>query len=396
MTKLTGAQVEKLAEPGRYSDGNGLYLRIANGGSRNWVCRVYADGRRQDLGLGSYPAVGLREARKAAEAARVAVAGGGSVKRRQDAHTPRPAPKQVEAVLTFREAAIRCHQWIASRWTSDKHRNSWLPMLERHAFPTLGAIPIDAITRKDVVSTIKLIWGKDSSMGRKVRQRITTVLELAVELGEIPNNPAAGMKVGKAGVALEKLPSHVNGNFASLPWGEVPDAYRTIMADTGSSEHVRLCMAFTVLTASRSNETRNALWEEISLEEGLWTVPASKMKSGRPQRVPLSRQAVAILKQAQGENPRGRVFKSTRGRMPISLSALENMVKRLGLACTPHGFRASARTWFEDATTAEWSVKEMVLGHSIGSETVKAYQRSDLLAKRAELLQAWADWVSPD
>ena len=262
MASLTAAKVKSATKPGRYGDGAGLYLNIAVGGSKNWVQRIVVDGRRRDIGLGGYPAVGLSEARTLAAANRSAVAAG---------RDPL-AEKRKPNVPTFAEAARQVHQAYLPRWRNEKHAVSWLQTLERHAFPKLGNITVDRMTKADILGVLTPIWGTRQETARRVRQRIRAVMRWAMAQGFIEINPA-GEAIDGALPAMPKLKAHLR----ALPYREVQDALR-IVDSSQASKSAKLCLRFAVLTAARSGEARGAMWSEVDLDQSLWTVPAERMK----------------------------------------------------------------------------------------------------------------------
>jgi hypothetical protein len=209
MGKLTAAKLKSLIEPGRYGDGDGLYLRIAPGGSRQWIQRIYVDGKRRDIGLGGYPAVSLAQARGLNVANRQQVAQGGNPL----------AERERAAVPTFRQATERLLDLKSATWKSAKHRSNWQQSLERHAFPTIGEIPVDRIDRLDTLAVLTPIWTATPETARRVRQRMGAVFSWAMAHGYRPDNPA-GETIGGALPAMPKTRSH----FRNLPYSEVPAA----------------------------------------------------------------------------------------------------------------------------------------------------------------------------
>ena len=169
MIQLTAAKVRAVTKSGRYGDGAGLYLNVAAGGSKSWVQRIVIDGRRRDIGLGGYPAVGLAEVRGLAVANRTAIAGG---------HEP-VAEKRRPATPTFREAARQVHQANLPRWRNRKHAAAWLKTLEHYAFPIMGNLPVDRVGRLEVLGVLTPIWSSRPETARRVRQRIRTVMRWA-------------------------------------------------------------------------------------------------------------------------------------------------------------------------------------------------------------------------
>ena len=379
---LTHAKVKALETPGRYGDGGGLYLNVAKGGSKSWVQRIAIDGRRRDVGLGGFPTVSLAKARERASQNRDAIADGRDPV--AEKRTPKPA------VPTFREAARACHEMNRPRWRNEKHATSWLATLERHAMPKLGQLPVDRITRADVLAVLTPIWGTRQETARRVRQRIRAVMRWAVAHGHRDGNPAGEGIDG----ALPPMPV-IRAHFRALPYREVPAALETIVASTAGVA-AKTCFEFLVLTAARSGEARGATWDEIDLDARLWTIPAERMKGGVEHRVPLSEAAIAALEEAaslRGES--GFVFPSPVGGRQLSDMTLTKILRTVGLAerATVHGFRSSFRDWAAECTSASYAAMELSLAHHVGNTVERAYARSDLLEQRRALMDQWAEHV---
>ena len=412
MASLTAEKVRGLRDKGRYGDGGGLYLYIAPGGTKSWVLRVREDGRRTDKGLGGYPAVSLTEARKAAEAYRVALRSG---QQPRPTH-PKARQRRAEArSLTVAEAARRVHEAKVrgGRLASPKHSRNWLQVLERHAFPAIGDMPVAQVTKRDVVELLEPIWDRLPDTARRVRQRLRATFTWALGFDLIAGPNPAGEAIDGLIAEWGRRPRAVH--YSALDYQDVAAAFVTIKRSQGMRE-TRLAFQFLILTAARSGEVRGAIWSEIDLEAMVWTVPAERMKGGKPHRVPLSMQALWVLLAARQAirqrrkrrpdynadgsiyggpiNSNALVFPNPSGR-PLSDNALSLRAKKDGLGCVPHGFRSSFRDWAAEQSGASREAIEMSLAHIVGGPVERAYFRSDLLEQRRRLLQAWADYVEP-
>ena len=379
---LSATGVRALREPGRYSDGNGLHLFIGRTGNKSWVQRVTIDGRRRDIGLGGYPAVSLKQARRQAVLNREAIA---------DGKDPL-AERRRSSVPTFREAAQAVHAANRPRWKNHRHAASWLQTLERHAFPKIGNMPVDTIGRADVLSVLNPIWATIPETARRVRQRMRTVFRWAMAHEAIESNPAGEAIDG----ALPPLPK-VKAHLRALPYRDTGEALGTVDASQASPAS-KLCLRFLVLTAARSGEARGASWDEFDTDRAVWTLPASRMKAGEEHRVPLSTQALEVLEAAhhlRDGSPLCFPSPLRRGDM-LSDMTLTNVLRKTGLAerTTVHGFRTSFRTWTMERTDTPWEVAEAALAHRLGDAVAQAYARSDLFEQRRTLMQLWADYLS--
>ena len=379
---LTAAKVKALTKPGMHHDGRGLYLRVAPGGSKGWMLRATIDGRRRDIGLGGHPTVTLPKARQLAEARRLAVAEG---------RDPL-AEKRRAKMPTFREAAETVHAANLPRWRNGKHTDQWINTLRTYAFPVIGNLRLDRITRRDVLAVLTPIWTTKPETARRVRQRIRTVLKWAMAHEFVEHN-AAGEGIDGALPAMRRFKAH----HRALPYAEIPAALDTVDASPASMA-AKLCLRFLILTAARSGETRGALWSEIDLDAREWRIPANRMKAGVEHRIPLSDAALAVLEQARPlRDDSGLVFTSPRKRAsPLSDMALTKTLRDCGLAdrATVHGFRSAFRDWAAERTNAPHAVMERALAHTVADAVEAAYARNDLLERRRGLMQQWGEFVT--
>ena len=392
MTRLTAVKVKNLKLPGRYGDGDGLYLNVAPGGSKSWIQRITVEGKRRDLGLGGYPGVSLAEARSLASDNKRAIREGRDLAsaRKPNRAVEKAVPTPAPGIPTFREAAAIVHDLNGARWGNAKTRNNWWQRAERYVFPAIGDMPIDHIGRTEVLEILTPVWTTKPETARRVRLIIRTVMAWGLAYGHITVNPAGEV----IDAALPSMP-RVKEHFRSLPYPEVGAAIGTVEAST-SFPATKLAFKFLVLTAARSGEVRGATWEEIDHGNALWTIPASRMKSRREHRVPLSTGAVAVLREAQElpTNDSPYVFPNDlRPNRPLSENALSYMLRRVGVPAVVHGFRSSFRDWAAENTDASFAVMELALAHGVGSSVVQSYARSDLLERRRVLMQQWADYL---
>ena len=293
---------------------------------------------------------------------------------------------------TFREATAHTIEGLAPGWRSAKHRVSWSQTLEKHAFPVLADLRVDQIERQDVLRVLKPLWNRKSETGLRIRQRIRMVLSWCQAQGFVDVN-MAGEVISGALPSMRIRQRH----FRALPHAEMAHAMRTIEGGVGSM-NAMLCLRYTVLTATRGKEAREARWEEMDLDHRLWCIPAVRTKTLAEHRQPLSRAALAVLERARAlDDGSGLVFPSSQSRgRPFSNVAMMLVVKRNGLGdrMTVHGCRATFRTWASERTDADHAVMEMSLGHAVGSNVERAYARSDLLDQRRALMEQWGRYVT--
>lgn len=374
--KLTAKQVEH-ARPGRHGDGGGLSLLVKPTGTRSWTARVTVDGVRRDIGIGGYPAVSLSEARLRNAEMQADARGGDD-----------PAAARRSRVPTFEEAARAVYELNVPRWRSAQTGAQFWASMERYAFPAFGAVPVHRVSRGDVLGVLEPIWTTKREVARKTRQRIRQVFRWAMAHGHIDVNPAG--EVIDAALPAQRP---ARGPHRALHYSAVPDAVAALWG-CGASDAVKLSLAFLILTAARSGEAREARWAEIDFDAATWTVPAHRMKSGVAHVVPLSRQAVDVLRKAEAlDDGSGLVFPSPlRPGRPLAGESHLKLLKSEGHDTTAHGFRSAFRTWALETTPTPWAVAEMALAHAVGTDVERVYVRSDLREQRRTLMQQWADY----
>lgn len=380
--KLTVKKVRAINEPGLYGDGGTLFLRVAPGGSKQWVQRLTIGGKRHDLGLGGCGLVTLAEAREAAfENRRLARRGGDPLAAKRKARVP-----------VFREAARRTHEALRPRWRSKKAAANWIRQLEMHAFKRIGGIRVDRIGREDVLAVLTPIWSAKPEMARRVRRSIRATLQWCQAHGFVEFNAAGEAIEG----ALPRMPA-VKSHLRALPYRELPEALNTIASSQASSA-AKLGLRLLILTAARSGEVRGATWLEMNLDARLWRIPGERMKAGAEHRVPLSDSALAVLECARLlDDGSGLVFPSpVRAGRQMSDMTLTKVLRYTGLAehATVHGFRSSFRDWCADSGKPR-ELAEAALAHTVGG-VEGAYFRSDLFERRRRLMGEWAAYLTEE
>ncbi len=376
-TRLNMHFVRKVTLPGKYYDENGLILLVKATGAKSWVQRLTIRGRRRDLGLGPYPLVTLGEARQAAfDNRKLALVGG----------DPR-ALRDKRDVPTFREAAVTVIELHRPNWRNAKSVIAWESTLKAYAYPKIGDLPVDAIEPADVMRCLLPIWNTKRETARKTRQRIGTVMKWAIAEGHRKDNPAGDA----IGAALPKV-GHKTTHQRAMAHGEVAAALRKVR-NCNAVTSTKLAFEFLVLTACRSREVREAKWDEVDLDARVWTVPGDRTKTGDEHRVPLSRGAISVLREARVFRENDLVFPTATGRT-MSDNTLSKLLRDLGIAAVPHGFRSTFRDWCGENTNSPREVAEAALGHKMGNVVEQAYARSDLFDKRRALMESWARYVT--
>lgn len=405
--RLTARRVDTLADPGKYHDGSGtgLFLRVWPSGSRQWVQRITIRGKRQEIGLGSPPAVSLATARKLAlDNKGKAMLGGDPL-----------ADKRVsqERSLTFADCVNAYAEAKLGEFKSEKHRKQWLSSLERLALPALRYKLVRDIGTPDVLRMLEPHWRERTVTAKKLRGRVEAVLTWATVAGHREgDNPAAWR-----GNLKELLPAP--GKVAkaqhhpALAPGDVPGWWLALALCEGMAARA---LQFLTLTAARSGEVRGMTWDEIepgTLTDtkktgGVWTIPAFRMKNGREHRVPLTAEAVDLLKSLPRLEDRPHVFFAPRGGMlsDMSISAVMRRMQEAQVKegeagyldpqskrpAVPHGLRSTFRQWAAERGYPR-DMAEIALAHWQGSEVERAYQRSDMLDRRRAMMTDWAGFL---
>jgi integrase len=383
---LTPKKIAQLVgKVGRYPDGHGLYLQIKTSGSASWVYRYEYNHKERWLGLGPLWAVSLKEARERAKAARLQLLNG---------IDPVEARKQAKATValaaakavTFEQAARSHFEAIRSKWRSRAHAAEYIGSLERHVFPVIGALPVSGVDTGLVLKCLEPIWQTVPETASRVRQRIEAVLDYAtvrnLRVGDNPARWSGHLEhtlPGRAGTAVK--------HFSALPYAEIPAFMAELRQRDGTDSRA---LEFTILCAARSGEVLRATWNEIS--HNAWSIPGARMKSGKAHRVPLSPQAVELLDQLP-KTESGPVFTRQNGRA-LGRDSLERALARIHDGVTVHGFRSTFRDWAAERTSFPHEVCERALAHVTGTKSSRAYARSDLLAERRNLMDAWATFCA--
>lgn len=385
--RLTDAAIKaaarKTGKAHRLSDGGGLYLRVSPSGARSWSFLYTFKGERIEIGMGSYPGLGLASARRKAADWRTIVSEGGDLR----------AMLTRGEEWTFAETVERFLATMETQWSNAKHRHQWRQTLGPDYCGAIQNMPVSQVGFREVLAILKPIWISKPETANRLRGRIERVLNFAkVEGGWRPRdelNPAAWR--GNLDNALPKQPKLVRGHMPAMPYQDVPAFMARLRQHDSMSA---LALQFLILTACRPGEVFRASWAEIDMDAAIWTIPAERMKARREHRVPLTDAAMAVLRPLHVDRFSEWVFPGQKPRRPLSDMALAATLRRMKAdGVTAHGFRSSLRDWAGDETAFPREVAEGVLAHQIGSGTERAYRRADALEKRRQLLAAWADYL---
>ena len=392
-TEKLGARKVETAGPGRYGDGDGLWLVVAPSGGKKWVYRFTANGKVTEMGLGSVKDVSLKQAREARDnQRRVLKSGQNPIEAKREAK--RAEAEEKTGKPTFGKIADDLIESKGADWKNEKHRAQWKMTLEVYA-KALRPKPVDEITTADLLAVLQPIWQSKPETASRLRGRIEAVLDAARVRGLIPANEANPARWrGHLELLLSKPAKLARGHHAALAYADVP----VFVARLREREALAaLALELVILTATRTSEVLGAEWSEVDFAAKLWTLPAARMKATREHRVPLSDRALAIFeKLAQAKTDPRLVFPGQRRGKPLSIMSMAMLLRRMGMDdVTVHGFRSAFRDWAGDATAFPREVIEQALAHAIGDKTEAAYRRSDALEKRRALMTAWGVYCEP-
>lgn len=411
--ELTALDVKRLVHPG----GNrnvlcsvggvpGLHLQLTPKKGRSWVLRAKVGAVRRDIGLGGFPAVTLAQARERARETREKISQGiDPIEERKVAKAALAAAQN--RGLTFADATDRYLEAKLDAFKNAKHRQQWQNTLATYAKPELGKMLVQDITVQDVLRVLQPIWTDKTETASRVRGRIEAVLSWATVAGHrTGDNPARW-----SGNLKELLPAPSKvakeTNQPALMIDDAPRWFEALRARDGFGARA---LEFLALTATRSQEVRGALWDEIDLDKALWIIPAARMKMDREHRVPLSAEAVAMLEALPRMEGNPLVFPAPRGGQ-LSDATLSAAMKRMHKAdvdaggagfvdraskrpAVPHGLRSTFRDWVAERTHYPGDMAEVALAHRISNAVEASYRRGDMIEKRRRMMGDWAGYLA--
>ncbi len=398
MGELTAAFV-KNAKPGRYCDGDNLWLHVKASGSKYWCFRYkLSGGKLREMGLGragdGTNDVRLAEAReRATDLFRQVRAGVDPLAEREIAKAAALATAQDAQIkaVTFKDAARRYIDAHRPSWKNPKHAAQWESTLKAYVFPHFGDMPVGDIATSHVLAAIEPIWNEKSETASRVRGRIEVILDFAkTRAWRSGDNPAQWR--GHLALTLPtKTKVRAVKHHPALPWAEIGSFMRELRHQRGAGS---ACLRFTILTATRSGESRGARWSEVDAKAKTWAIPADRMKASREHRIPLCDEALEILAEMwelrASDDPDALVFPGADGKRPLSDMTLTACLRRMNRSdLTVHGFRSTFRDWAAESTAYPGDVVEMALAHAVGNKVEAAYRRGDLFEKRRRLMADW-------
>lgn len=373
----------------------GLCLQVKEPGrDAAWMFR-YMAGKRTNaagklvpkvrhMGLGSARTFSLSEARERARAQRQVL------ESQQDPLAERDAAKNAAALAakqtkTFEQCATDFIATKRAGWKDDE----WTASLRKHVYPVFGNVPVQDVTLRHVIAALEPIWTTTTDTATKVRQRIEAILEYAKTCEYRTGDNPARWKGYLSNMLAKPSKVHKVQHHPAMPYVEVPPFFHALVK---REEISAKALAFTILTAARSSEARLATIGEIDFVNAVWNVPGERMKSGKPHRVPLPKEAMDILRSLNlGNDKTALLFPNRNGNAMSDMTLLKFLRQSMGqTAYTVHGFRATFSTWTAECTSYSTDLKERALAHVTDNKVRDAYERTDLFEKRRSLMKDWA------
>jgi integrase len=404
---LTVRKIEATKTAARLPDGRGLYLIVKNESSKHWVFEYQFKGTRRYMGLGSALDVPLAKARELRDEYRMLKATG------VDPLLHKRATQAAQAIedakgITFEQAATRYMDTNRAGWGAS-HAEQWTSTLRDYAYPTIGHLSVQSIDKALVLAVLEPIWRKNNVTASRLRGRIEEVLDWAKAMDMREGENPARWRGHLDKILLAPRKAHKKKSFPALPWKQISAFVKDLRSIDGVPA---AALDFLILTAARKEEIIDAKWSEIDLHDAVWTVPEDRMKMREEHRVPLSRPAIAILKDMEEKRINDFVFFATiRGTERISEAVFGRLIEAMnaknvaaglpkwtdpktGRVIVPHGFRSTFRDWAGESTGFAREIAEKALAHSVGDESERSYARGDLFEKRRKLMDAWAKFAA--
>ena len=388
--KLTARAVESRAKrKGRYSDGDGLFLRVLDPGKRIYWTYRYTLGKERETSIGPYPEMSLADARaKHADLRAMVLSKIDPLAGKRGAAVVTPSSVKP----TFGAMADDYVATHEGSWRNMKHRWQWTQTLTQHCKP-IWSKPVDQIATADVLAVLKPIWNKTPETASRLRGRIESVIDAARALGHIPEDKANPARwKGHLDKLLPKQNRLSRGHHAAMPYSDLSEFVAKLGGMPGVASRA---LRFTILTVARTGEALGMTWDEVSLDDAVWRIPASRMKMGKPHRVPLSDAALAILRMQAAERGQNPFVFPGRPMRSLSNMALAMLMRRVGAGdVTVHGMRSAFRDWATEIDKTEYATAERCLAHVVGNSAALSYDRSDRLELRKAIMNAWGEYVT--
>ena len=374
-------------KPYKLTDGQGMFLEIRPNGARYWRLKYRFAGKEKLLALGVYPQISLKEARD----------------RRKEAKDL--LDKNIDPMIVKKEQRLMAHvnasntfealarEWHAN-WKEDKtakHAAAILSRFETDVFPFIGGLPVSSITPLMILEVVKKAEARAAyDVARRIKQTCGQIFRYGVATGRVGRDPTHDIRDAMRPYKME--------HFAALDIKDLPEFLRVLdKNEMRLYKQTQLAMRFLMFTFVRTSEMINARWEEFDLDDGVWVIPAARMKLRRDHIVPLSRQVLEILKELKEMNGHWQwVFPNwARPKKPMSNATIVRALMRMGYKdkMTGHGFRALAMTTIKEKLGYRHEVVDRQLAHARANKIIAAYDRAEFLSDRKKMMQEYADYI---
>lgn len=368
---LSDIQIRRTNKPGKYADGRGLFLQVAPNGGKYWRYAYRFGEKQKTLALGTYPDIGLAKAREWHQEARTRLAQGVD----PSAHKQTVKARKAN---TFEALAA---DWLARQTLKDITHDKLSLWIKRECSP-LSTMEVTAITARDILAVARVVETTSADRARRLVAMCGQILRYGVATGMAERDPTSDLRG-----ALAAPPG---GNFTAIT--DPVNLAKLMKAIYAYQGHLLTAAALklSALTFTRPGELRAALWTEI--ENGTWSIPAARMKMGRDHIVPLSRQALAVLEGL----PRTSLYvlpMQKDDERPMAANTVADAIRKFGFQHTAHGFRATARTILDEVLNQRVDLIEHQLAHAVKDANGRAYNRTEHLPARKEMMQVWADYL---
>lgn len=384
--RFTNKEIQNLSASGRYADGGGLYLQITKAGSKSWIFRFMFNKNSHEMGLGTLQSKSLKEAREAAQICRDCINNGFNPL----INNPFKTNENLIEIPTLKEFGLKMIEEWSSQWVNTKHIHQWKKSLTDYS-GKLANMRVNEIETAHILNEIDSLWKTRPETAKRTLGRIKRVLD-AAKIAKLRTGENPATWDGHLALILSKQNKLTRGHMKAVDYRGIQSVMKKLQ---GLSSVSASALSFTILTAVRTSEAINARKQEFDLEAKVWNIPAERMKMKRPHSVPLSENALKIIKEDFDDlEPEDFVFHNRK--KPLSNMAMLMCLRGIMGAeegYTVHGFRSTFRDWAGDSTKFPRELAEAALAHAVGDKTEQAYRRSDALERRRKLMQAWDNFI---
>ncbi len=387
--KLNAIGIKNEKNKGLYSDGGGLYLQVSAYGTKSWIYRFTLNKKKRDMGLGPFPDISLAQAREEAQKRRKQVLAG------IDPIESRKAEKQAlqaetAKTISFKECADKYISSHSVAWKNLKHIRQWTSTLETYVYPHIGELSVSDVDIGLVLKVLEPIWNEKSETASRIRGRMESILDWATARKYREGENPARWKGNLDTLLPSRNKVQKVKHHKALPYSEMSDFMQELRKQDSVSA---LGLELLILTATRTGEVIEAKWSEFDLQNALWIIPETRMKAGKEHRVPLSGDALNVLRKLQEIQQSEYLLAGQGGKGHLSNMAFLQLLKRMGhKGITAHGFRSTFKDWATERTNYPNEVSEMALAHTVGNKVEAAYRRGDLFEKRVRIMREWSNF----